>query len=69
MDDHQKYAISEYPNVEDVYRRLDALISQPMRKITPESMQANLAYFDQKCSRSKCINGRSQAVYSWRCSA
>jgi glutamate-1-semialdehyde 2,1-aminomutase len=60
MDDHQKYAISEYPNVEDVYRRLNALISQPMRKITPESMQANLAYFDQKCSRSKALTDEAR---------
>jgi hypothetical protein len=35
MSDQQKYAISEYPDVEDVYRRLHALINQPMRKIKP----------------------------------
>ena len=60
MDEHQKYAISEYPDVEDVYRRLNALISQPMRKITPESMQANLAFFDQKCSRSKALTDEAR---------
>lgn len=60
MNDHQKYAISEYPDVEDVYRRLNALISQPMHKITPESMQANLAYFDQKCSRSKALTDEAR---------
>jgi glutamate-1-semialdehyde aminotransferase len=60
MNDHQKYAISEYPDVEDVYRRLNALISQPMHTITPESMQANLAYFDQKCSRSKALTDEAR---------
>ncbi|NPV41277.1 MAG: aminotransferase class III-fold pyridoxal phosphate-dependent enzyme [Anaerolineae bacterium] len=60
MNDNQKYAISEYPDVEDVYRRLNALISQPMHKITPESMQANLAYFDQKCSRSKALTDEAK---------
>jgi glutamate-1-semialdehyde 2,1-aminomutase len=60
MNDNQKYAISEYPDVEDVYRRLNALISQPMHKITPESMQANLAYFDQKCSRSKALTDEAR---------
>lgn len=27
--DEQKYAISQYPDVESIYERLDALIKQP----------------------------------------
>ncbi len=53
MEEQQKYAISEYPDVTDVYRRLNALVSQPMRKIAPDHTQANLAYFNEKCRRSK----------------
>jgi glutamate-1-semialdehyde 2,1-aminomutase len=53
MSDPQKYAISQYPDVEEIYRRLDALIRQPMRPIRHERMQAYLAYFDTKCARSK----------------
>ena len=26
----QKYAISQYPDVDEIYKRLDALISQPL---------------------------------------
>jgi len=56
MNERQVYAISEYPDVDDVYRRLNALISQPMRQIIPERMQANLAYFEKKCAGSKALN-------------
>ena len=33
MTEEQKYAISKYPDVEDIYRRLDALVRQPMRRV------------------------------------
>ncbi len=33
MTDTQKYAISQYPDVDDIYRRLDALVRQPMRRV------------------------------------
>lgn len=49
----QQYAISQYPDVDDVYTRLNNLIRQPMRTIRPEKMQEYLAYFDDKCKRSK----------------
>ncbi len=60
MNFQQSYAIREYPDVADIYRRLNALINQPMRKVVPERMQANLAYFDEKCSRSKALTDEAK---------
>jgi glutamate-1-semialdehyde aminotransferase len=53
MSAPQQYAISQYPDVEDVYRRLDALVRQPMRPIRRDTMDEYLAFFDTKCSRSR----------------
>ncbi len=54
--DEQQSAISEYLNVDEVYARLDKLISQPMRPVRREKMQAYLDYFETKCKRSKELN-------------
>jgi glutamate-1-semialdehyde 2,1-aminomutase len=49
----QNYAISEYPDVDSVYAKLNKLVSQPLRPVRPEKMQEYLNYFDTKCKRSK----------------
>src|SRR5215211_5565404 len=49
----QKYAIREYHDTKEVYRKLDALISQPLRQIKHEKMQEFLGFFDNQCKRSK----------------
>jgi glutamate-1-semialdehyde aminotransferase len=49
------YAISEYPDVPQVYRQLEALVAGPLRPLRRERMQAVLAYFDEKCPRSKAL--------------
>ncbi len=49
----QKYAISKYPNVDEVYASLKKLTNIPLRPIRQEKMQEYLAYFDNKCKRSK----------------
>ncbi|MBN8656937.1 MAG: aminotransferase class III-fold pyridoxal phosphate-dependent enzyme [Anaerolineae bacterium] len=49
----QKYAISEYHDVEEVYKKLNNLVSQPMRHVKREKMQEFLGYFDTQCKRSK----------------
>ena len=53
MSEPQAYAISQYPDVDDIYRRLDALVRQPMRPVRHDRMQEYLAFFDTKCVRSK----------------
>jgi glutamate-1-semialdehyde 2,1-aminomutase len=49
----QQYAISEYPNVEQIYSRLEALVRAPLHSIDRKKMQEYLAYFENKCKRSK----------------
>jgi glutamate-1-semialdehyde aminotransferase len=60
MTDTQKYAISQYPDVDDIYRRLDALVRQPMRKVRSDKMQEYLAYFETKCTRSKALTDEAK---------
>lgn len=49
----QKYAISEYHDVDVVYKKLNNLIRQPMRHVKRERMQQFLGYFENQCKRSK----------------
>lgn len=53
MNKTQSYAISQYPDVEGIYERLNNLVGQPLRHIKREKMESYLAYFDKKCGRSK----------------
>jgi glutamate-1-semialdehyde 2,1-aminomutase len=49
----QKYAISEYPNIDEIYTKLNALVAQPLRPVRWEKMQEFLGYFEARCKRSK----------------
>ena len=49
---NQEYAISQYHDVDEVYRQLNNLIRQPMRHVKREKMQEFLSYFDNQCKRS-----------------
>lgn len=49
----QKYAISEYHNVDEIYAKLNKLVGQPLRPIKREKMQEFLGYFETQCKRSK----------------
>ena len=46
----------DYLDVNEVYKRLAALISQPIHPVRREKMQAYLDYFETKCKRSKELN-------------
>ncbi|MEV6810876.1 aminotransferase class III-fold pyridoxal phosphate-dependent enzyme [Micromonospora sp. NPDC051296] len=54
------YAISEYPDVDDVMRRLKALTAQPVRGLRHDAMLDVLNYFDTKCRASKEITDRAK---------
>lgn len=58
----QKYAISSYPDVAEIYRKLDLLVSQPLRPLRHEKMQEVLDYFEKKCVRSKALNDEAKQV-------
>jgi glutamate-1-semialdehyde 2,1-aminomutase len=52
---NSKFSISAYHDVKEIYRKLDKLISQPVRTIKRESMQAYLDHYEKNCSQSKAI--------------
>ena len=60
MNEEQKYAISQYPDVEAVYRQLNNLIRQPLLEIRPDKLQAYLDYFETSCSRSKELTNEAK---------
>ena len=60
MTEEQRYSISQYHDVDDVYRRLYALVGQPMRRVRPEVMKEYLEYFEKKCARSKGLTDEAK---------
>jgi glutamate-1-semialdehyde 2,1-aminomutase len=54
------YAISEWHDTADIYRRLDSLVKQPVRPIRREKMAEFLRYFDEKCTRSKALTDEAK---------
>ncbi len=55
-----QYAISTYPDVDEVYRRLNALTSQPLRPVRREVMRDYLRYFEEKCTCSKALTDEAK---------
>ncbi len=58
----QKYAIREYHDTNEVYKKLDHLISQPMRPVKREKMQEFLCYFEDHCQRSKALTDEAKKL-------
>ena len=56
----QQYAISEYPDVEQIYTKLNSLISLPIRPVKREKMQEFLSYFDQQCKQSRLLTDEAK---------
>jgi len=56
------YAISSYHDVQDIYRRLDTLISQPLRPLKREKMQEVLDYYAKKCTKSRALNDEAKLI-------
>ncbi len=51
----QIHAISEWPDTRKILDQLDALVSQPMRPIPRDRMEGYLAYFEERCKKSKAL--------------
>lgn len=47
------FAIGDYPDVPAIYRKLNALLAQPVRGLTPEALSAYPDYYENQCPRSK----------------
>jgi len=56
----QKYAISEYPDVDVVYKKLKALTAQSLRPVRRDKMTKYLEYFEKKCVRSKALTDEAK---------
>ena len=56
----QKYAISEYHNTDEIYKKLNALVRQPMRLVKRERMKQFLDYFDNCCKRSRALTDEAK---------
>ena len=49
-----RYAISTYPDVDEVNRRLDQLIGMPIYSIKPDVLKRyEEEYYEKKCAKSK----------------
>ncbi|MEW6401412.1 MAG: aminotransferase class III-fold pyridoxal phosphate-dependent enzyme [Chloroflexota bacterium] len=58
--EEQKYGITEYHNVDEIYKKLNALVKQPLRPIKRERMKEFLDYFDNCCKRSKQLTDEAK---------
>ncbi|WKZ40145.1 MAG: aminotransferase class III-fold pyridoxal phosphate-dependent enzyme [Anaerolineales bacterium] len=56
----QTYAISEYPDVDAIYKRLKALTTQPLRPVRRDKMKTYLEYFEKKCVKSKTLTDEAK---------
>lgn len=54
------YAISEYHDVDVIYKKLKALTAQPLRPVRREKMTKYLDYFEQKCVKSKALTDEAK---------
>jgi glutamate-1-semialdehyde aminotransferase len=62
MTEDQSSGISTYPDVEAVYRGLNALIAQPLRPVRRDAMLKYLDYFETRCRRSKELTLEAQKL-------
>lgn len=55
-------AISRWPDTEQLQRRFDELVRQPMRPVRADAMQKVQRYFDERCKTSKALSERAKTV-------
>ena len=55
-------AISAWPDIEELYERIEALVNQPMRPLRRDAMQKVLSWFEERCSGSKRLYETAQHV-------
>ena len=58
----QQYAISQYPNVDEVYAKLNALVGQPLRPVKRDKMTEYINYFELQCARSKQLTDEAKKI-------
>lgn len=58
----QEYSISTYPDWKQVTDKLNTLASSPLAPLKHDALKEYLAYFEQKCSKSKAITTQAKAT-------
>jgi len=56
------YGISAWPDTDEIYARLAALVKQPIRPIRRENMEIVLKYFQEKCVQSRRLSEKAERV-------
>jgi len=56
------YGISAWPDTDEIYARLAALVRQPIRPIRRENMEKVLKYFEERCVQSRHLSERAEKV-------
>ena len=56
----QQYAISDYPDVGAVYKKLKALTAQPIHPVRRDKMSEYLEYFEKKCVKSRALTDEAK---------
>ena len=53
------FAIDQYPDVPNIYKKLDRLLSRPIRPLHRDAINQYVQRFDIKCKKSKVISSES----------
>jgi glutamate-1-semialdehyde 2,1-aminomutase len=61
MSENQ-YAISYWPDTQEILTSLDRLVKQPMRPVRRDKMQEYLDYFTERCPGSKRLNDQAKKL-------
>ena len=59
---NQTSPIAEWPDVTELYRRIDTLVNQPMRPLRRDAMQRVLSWFEERCAGSRRLYEAAQRV-------
>ena len=49
------FAITEYPDTPEIYRKLDTLLALPTVRLRRDAMESWLEHLDTRCARSKTM--------------
>ncbi len=55
-----QYAITNYHNVDDIYDKIDKLLTQPIRQVKRDKMDDYLKYFEIHCQQSKTTTSNAK---------
>ena len=56
------FAIAEYHDIKEIYRKIDILLSQPILPLKKEALDKYLRWFDENCSKSKALITKAKDV-------